>query len=134
MPECHRCQHNGTESPACLKCRGPAETNHRGHRFVSLDSGTSPQTGAEVEASLAQAYEPQTVEAIDLPECCTDTARRLLATLCGLPDEDLLLLVSRLRGQSLASIARRDKKTRQAAHARWKRLVSRHPELAAVCP
>jgi len=134
MPECHRCQHNGTESPACLKCRGPAETNHRGRVFVSLDAGDHPQTAAEVEASMADTYQPPTVEEIALPDCCADVARRLLATLAALEDDELLLLMRRLRGQSLASIAGIRRKTRQASHAQWNRIVARHTELAAVFP
>jgi hypothetical protein len=39
MPECHKCPHNGKRSSACLKCKGPAESNHHGRTFVSVDAG-----------------------------------------------------------------------------------------------
>jgi hypothetical protein len=135
MPECHRCNLNGTGSNACLKCPGPPTTNHKGRVFVSMDSGDNQQTGAEVEAAMQEAaYEPPTVEEIALPDCCADTARRLLATVAALDDAELLLLMRRLRGQSLASIAGSRRQTRQASHAQWNRIVARHQELAAVFP
>ena len=135
MPECHRCQHNGTESPACLKCRGPAETNHKGRVFVSLDSGEKRQTGAEVEAAMqVAAYEPPDVEVVALPDCCLDTARRLLGVLLELEDDDLHLLRHRLAGGTLADFGGDVEITRQGAHARWNRIVARHTELAAVFP
>jgi hypothetical protein len=134
MPECHRCKLNGTGSNACLKCKGPPKTNHKGRIMVSIDAGDNPQTGAEVEASIAETYQPPTVEEIALPDCCADTARRLLATVASLDDAELLLLMRRLRGQSLASIASSRRKTRQASHAQWNRIVARHQELASVFP
>lgn len=102
--------------------------------MVSIDAGDSPQTGAEVEASLADTYQPSTGEEIALPDCCADTARRLLATVAALEDDELLLLMRRLRGQSLASIAGIRRQTRQASHAQWNRIVARHQELASVFP
>jgi len=83
---------------------------------------------------MADTYQPPTVEEIALPDCCADVARRLLATLAALEDDELLLLMRRLRGQSLASIAGIRRKTRQASHAQWNRIVARHTELAAVFP
>jgi hypothetical protein len=55
MPECHTCDRNGKSDPACLKCRGPAETNHRGKTFLSIDAGSDSQsqTLGEVEAAAA---------------------------------------------------------------------------------
>lgn len=132
MPECHRCQHNGTESEACLKCKGPPATNHKGRVFVSLDSGDNQQTGAEVEASLAEAYQPPACEEIALPDCCADTARRLLGTMLQLDDEELDLLRHRLAGGTLADFGGDVEITRQAAHARWRRMAQRHPVLQKV--
>ena len=134
MPECHRCHLNGTGSNACLKCPGPPDTNHKGRIMVSIDAGDNQQTGAEVEASLADTYQPSTGEEIALPDCCADAVRRLLATIVALDDAELLLLMRRLRGQSLASIAGIRRQTRQASHAQWNRIVARHQELAAVFP
>lgn len=57
MPECHRCAHDGRRcAAACLSCKGPPETNHKGQTFISLDAGGwSGQTLGEIEAAEALA-------------------------------------------------------------------------------
>lgn len=37
MPECHNCPWNGKGSERCLKCAGPADANHHGRTYVSID-------------------------------------------------------------------------------------------------
>jgi len=131
MPECHKCTLNGTGSEACLTCKGPPETNHHGKTHVSLDSevANDPQTGAEVEASMTvcDRYEPPCIEKIDLPDCCADTARRLLAFLSSLEASDLSLVIWRAQGRSLAAWGRRNGFTRQYAHHRYTLLSDKEP-------
>ena len=65
MPECHSCKHNGLSWPGCLRCKGPADTNHKGQTFVSLDAGSERgQTLGECEAS----------EPFDLDKAVSDAA------------------------------------------------------------
>lgn len=153
MPECHNCPHNGRANEACLACKGPPETNHKGKTFVSLDAtteGDGGQSAAMVEAAmLAFGEEPEPDHddetpspdgadaprcGADMPECCEDAARRALAFVLALPNEDLLLLAHRSRGGNMAAFGKVARMSKQAVHIRWARIVRQHPELADVIP
>lgn len=137
MPECHRCRWN-TEPPteakeaACLECKGPPETNHKGKVFVSLDAdgGRGRQTLAEAEIAMRRT-EGEEVRG-QLPDCCRKTALALLDYMDGLTAAEIKVLVAVAHGASLAEVARAAGVTRQAAHGRWKVIVGKFPELAAV--
>lgn len=151
MPECHNCPHNGSPTDACLSCKGPPETNHKGKTWVSLDATEGErddQSAALVEASLLAFGEaPETDHddetqgadgsdaprcGADMPECCEDAARRALATVFGLSNEDLVLFAHRMRGGMLSAFGRDFGLTRQGAHQRWLSLMRRHPVLVGV--
>lgn len=132
MPECHKCPHNGLGHADCLTCKGPPETNHKGRTFVSLDSGEDPQTAAAVEAATANVATGDDGSDIALPPCCADAVRRLLGYLVALESADLSMVVSRVRGDTLADWGRSHGMSRQGAHRRWIAICRRHPELAKL--
>ncbi len=134
MPECHHCPHNGTASPACLDCKGPPETNHKGKTWVSLDSGEGPQTAAMVEAVMEPIQTAGECGGVAMESCCADAARRLLAYLVGLSPTDLSLVLARVRGLPMAAWGRRYGVTKQGAQQRWRAIVRRHPEMEGMFP
>lgn len=132
MPECHKCQYDKKGSNECLNCRGPSEVNHHGRVHVSINSGTDPQTGAEVEASLMVADHEAPADTICLSECCSDTARRLMGFLLALSERDLILVSWMTSGKSLAEFGRAHHVSRAAASRRYKMMCRRMPILKTV--
>lgn len=125
MPECHKCPHNGTGSPACLTCAGPPDTNHRGRSHISIDAGEGAQTLGEVAASMQQMQEADQQTAMEPAEI--DAARRVLHEFVMLADDDVRLVCSLMRGESMAAVAKREGLTRAAVSWRVKRLAAKHP-------
>lgn len=124
MPECHKCPHNGTGNPICLTCAGPPDTNHRGRSHISIDAGEGAQTLGEVAASMqVQEADQQTVR----EPAGIDAARRVLHEFVTLADDDVRLVCSLMRGESMAAVAKREGLTRAAVSWRVKRLVAKHP-------
>lgn len=125
MPECHKCPHNGTGSPACLTCAGPPDTNHRGRSHISIDAGDDAQTLGEVAASMQQMQEAE--QQTGREPAGIDAARRVLHEFVTLADDDVRLVCSLMRGESMAAVAKREGLTRAAVSWRVKRLVAKHP-------
>lgn len=130
MPECHRCEHNGTGSTACLRCRGPAETNHKGRTFLSIDAGDEPQTLGEVEASAAVRYRQETLEAEASERIDASNLREALRTVFDLSPENFAMVRAFFHGATMADVGRDMGMTRATISARVKRLVKRHPAFA----
>ena len=125
MPECHKCPHNGTGNPICLTCAGPPDTNHRGRSHISIDAGEGAQTLGEVEASMQVQEEADQQTAME--PAGIDAARRVLHEFVMLADDDVRLVCSLMRGESMAAVAKREGLTRAAVSWRVKRLVAKHP-------
>jgi len=137
MPSCHTCPHNGKKRAACIRCRGPAETNHHGTRHVSMDSKANAQGSAEIEAALArfQAEQERSPEAPD--NAGMDAARRVLAAFVDLPPADRDLVCWRMQNPRVnllrfAGRHARKAKTKQALYARMQRIAARHPLIGVV--
>ncbi len=56
-----------------------------------------------------------------------DAARRVLHEFVTLADDDVRLVCSLMRGESMAAVAKREGLTRAAVSWRVKRLVAKHP-------
>lgn len=155
MPECHRCEWNQRgpspeKKAACGSCHMAEDyTNHKGKIFVSIDAGESSQTKFEVEASMQNAREKAEEDAASkpmLPDCCMETAWRMLDYLSQLDERELKLLVEVSHGATLAEVARRgalsrrgrrtgrggEKMTRANVSRIWREITNRLPELAGV--
>ena len=130
MPECHRCEHNQTGSAACLKCRGPAETNHKGRTFLSIDAGDEPQTIGEVEACAAVRYRQETIEAESSDHIDVANLREALRTVFDLSPENFAMVRAFFHGATMADVGRDMGMTRATISARVKKLVKRHPAFA----
>ncbi len=147
MPECHRCEWNQRgpspeKEAACGSCFMAEDyTNHKGKVHVSIDSGAA-QTAAEVEASLQNARErDEEEEAPLLPDCCMETAWRMLDYLSQLDERELKLLIEVSHGANLAEVGERaalsrlhgkGPMTRANVSHMWRQIVGRLPELAGV--
>jgi hypothetical protein len=126
MPECHKCPYNGTGNPICLSCAGPPDTNHRGRSHISIDAGDDAQTLGEVAASIQQMKEADQHDGHKEP-AGIDAARRVLHEFVTLADDDVRLVCSLMRGESMAAVAKREGLTRATISWRVKRLVAKHP-------
>ena len=119
MPECHLCPLNGKKSKRCITCakKGPPpSTNKRGLNLVVVDY------------DLKQPECDQT-PLLDLPDCCEDTVRRLLAVFSSLNPLDLSLVFAMLRRTNVAVWSRKHHKLHPASFLRLKKIVKLHPEL-----
>lgn len=123
MPECHSCPKNGKRDRACLKCKGPADTNNKSQNMLHY------QQAEDIELAMKA---PQRTPELNIPPCCADTARRLISEFRGLNCEQIALLCSALDGQSLSDFARARGVSRQAAFAAKKFLIEKRPMLAVV--
>lgn len=121
--DCHKCQHNGKGSTACLSCKGPSETNHKGRSHVSIDAGGNSQTMGEVEASISVMFKDVKSK---FPRIHPDAAKVALAFL-SMDDADFRLVKALLGGKTMASVAREAGLTRAAVSAQVKRLAVKHP-------
>jgi DNA-binding NarL/FixJ family response regulator len=128
MPECHRCPYNGKHSKACLKCKGPADTNHKGKSFVSIDSGDG-QTLGEVEASARISVFSHEDVRSRMPRVHPDAVRVAVAFL-SLTQSDFELVQALLGGKNMSDVSRDVGLTRAAISAQVKRLVRKHPVFA----
>ena len=122
MPECHKCEHDGKRSEACLTCRGAAETNHKGRSHVSIDAGGA-QTLGEVEAARAEIAARRFIRRGKVGTEAAEVVRVMLS----LSVKDFALVKALLAGKSMADVAREDGKTRAAVSDRVRKLVGRHP-------
>ena len=125
MPECHNCPHNGKASRACLRCDGPAETNHHGESHVTMDSETQ-QSRPVVDAVLHPASKPGYRPAAQvLMEQMARFARHLFEA------DYLTYMIIRARFNDpqmpLATIAKRHRITTQAVHQRLQRCAEIWP-------
>lgn len=123
MAECHKCRFNGLGNPICIRCPGPADTNHHGQTHISMDAGADAQTFGEVEASLRRVAQPEIAR--ELPEI--DAARRVLAEFMALSDPDLRLVRALMRGESMAAFGKTEGLTRAAVSWRVKQIAKKHP-------
>ena len=147
---CSRCPHNGKHSPACLKCKDTTESaSHSGQTFVSLDNLPD---GFDAEAHLATSDTPQQGQpyeyailneerdsaddsgSLAIPNCCEDTARKVLAAFMQLEPLQVRLVFLLHEGKSLRTIAQRLAVKKQAIHISVKRLVRHHPEFSFLLP
>lgn len=128
MPECHRCEYNGTGNPICLKCKGPSNNQYnRGQVHVSLDVENRDQIEKRV-------FQPAECVELELGDCCQDAVRRLLAVLVQLTDADVLLVLALMRSDTLTKHGRVNGLTRSAVCWRLKKLTEQHPELSFLRP
>lgn len=152
MPECHSCSENGKQSQACLACKGPADTNHRGQTFLSINAsqGSDGQTFGEVEATLSHKRPFDRAECLEIdvedvdhdrlgndrgslspdhqPESEAVTAARSIAyAFTSLTELEFYLVQRLMRGENMAQIGKRQGMTRAAISARVKKLVEKHP-------
>lgn len=153
MPECHSCLDNGKRSQACLTCNGPADTNHRGQTFLSINAsqqGADGQTFGEVEATLGDKRPSERddgfgidVEEVENAQVCYDrsplghyrqpegeavtAARQIAYAFTSLTELEFYLVQRLMRGENMALIGKRQGMTRAAISARVKKLVQKHP-------
>jgi hypothetical protein len=134
MPTCHNCNHPKKETSYCWKACKLSETPpgqpYQG-ALVSIDAVHDANPLANMDAETDMPATPRNgiqdhplninaTLALDLPDCCADTAHTLLSIMCQLADDSRNILFARLKGQSFAKIGRRHKLTRAAMSARWK--------------
>ena len=122
MPECHKCEWDGKQSKRCLKCKGPAETNHKGRSIVSLDA----KDGREFDFALPVGSISDPVRAV------ADTLRSLLQL--DPVTQRLIMRMMLAPDQSLTCTATRMGLSLSAAHGRLKRARTRIPALKGVIP
>lgn len=128
MPECHKCEYNGTGNPICLKCKGPSNNQYnRGQVHVSLDCENRDQIEKRV-------FQPAECVELKLDDCCQDAVTRLLAVLVQLSDDDVLLVLALMRSNTLTAHGRVNGLTRSAVCWRLKQLTEQHPELSFLRP
>ena len=139
MPSCHTCPHNGKHhTRACLKCPGPAETDHHGRNHISLDSGEEQgQTLAEVTASMQAYRETWNATAAAATPDAQDDGRKVLYAILDLPTKHRNLILWRIQhpGVNLGEYARRYCKTAKTKQALYKRLADiarSNPLVAAI--
>lgn len=123
MPECHNCPKNGQHSRDCIKCKGPAETNHKAQNMLHY------QQAEDIELIMTP---PQRTADLDIQPCCADVIRRLLSEFRGLNCEQLGLVCAVMDGKSLSDFARDRGISRQAAFMAKKLLIEKRPVLAVV--
>lgn len=95
MKECHKCKHNGQGSSACLKCYGGEDYSYPYTAYI-LDTydPVQPDTkGSDYVTSL----DPDT----------EDKLRKILTMLTDLTPNELLLIQSICKGDSLVEYARK---------------------------
>lgn len=153
MPECHNCPENGKQSQACIACNGPADTNHRGQTFLSINSGQRGEDGqtlGEIEATLNDKRPFDRAECLEIdveevdrdplwqnrgfvphdhqPESEAITAARAIAyAFTSLTELEFYLVQRLMRGENMAQIGKRQGMTRAAISARVKKLVQQNP-------
>lgn len=131
MPECHKCPYNGKGSAVCLTCKGPAETNHQGQTFVSIDAcSDGGQSLGEVAAVLHR--EPDAdrmyVESVsdNIRDDAAEAARSVAFAFVSLSELEFYLVQRLMRGNNMAQIGKMQGMTRAAISARVKKLVEKH--------
>lgn len=131
MPDCHKCPRNGRPTRACLTCKGPAETNHKGRSHVSLDADSQDsghgQSWADVDAVIHDARaagDPAPGQDGD-----REQAIAFMARLFALDERTFRIVRWRFLHPEtpLPVIARRFRLSTQAVHQRLQKLAETWP-------
>ena len=129
--ECHKCPLNGTGSPECIECAGPAPVSYKGVCYVHPDGADAPDALylGDRRRPSEEPYEGRELAIFN--EGKENGALCAIQWLSDLETEDALLVLVALRG-SFADAGRRTGTTRACWSKRWRELVCRMPELDAV--
>ena len=96
--ECHKCKYNGKHDNHCLKCQFPEEYQYKYQKYI-LDTYNPAQpdtSGSEKVTNLDNEVE--------------DKLRKILTVFTDLTENELLMLQSICRGESLTEFGRKMEK------------------------
>ena len=130
MPDCHKCKHNLKKHRACIKCKGPSETNHKGRSHKTLDivnkHGDSWADAEASQAIIARNAKPVVSASPEMLEAAAfvDRLFRVDRKTYG-----IIRFLFLHPGTPLRSVAKRFGISTQAAHHRLKELSITWPQL-----